>query len=405
MPLLLERSLQRLQGETMNELISSTPITRATPGAKARALLQTVNRKVNKAYQELDVNILQSFLPYATGRFLEYIGDMLGLPRLGASKAVASIDSKTVKFSVATGTFGTINSGNDISIPSGTLISTQTGSVGIVFRTTSNVILNRLLSEQYVPVEALRDGDAQNVGVGQLRFHNFTSLVGSPRLLLVSNTGAIYNGASLETDTNYRFRLASQSLSAERANETSIRLALLVIPGVADLVTKRYARGIGTYDIIIQSVIPNTPASVIEACQEAISRVQAEGIDVRVYAPRLTGIAFNLAITWRNDATVSDRIAIKPKITETLSTYINNLSIGAEFIVNEAIERVMSVDNKIKNIGTAQEAFDNIFIYRTSRLRDNKIKEELLGDFDSEDDERLIIEPTISNPIVLTDKN
>lgn len=405
MALVFEKSFDKLQGEAMNELISSTPVTRVTPGSKARALLQTVNRKLNKAYQEFDINLLQSFLPYAQGRFLEYIGDMLGVPRLGASRASASAESRTVKFSVATGTFGDINAGSDILVPAGTIISSQSGNTGVTYRLPVSVVLNRLLSEQFVPVESVRDGDSQNVGVGTLRFHNVTNISSSPALLLVSNVGPISNGITLENDTNYRFRIANQALSAERANETSIRLALLTIPGVSNIVSTKFARGIGTFDVTIQSVIPNTPASVIEACQEAVSRVQAEGIDVKVQAPRLVGLSFDISVTWRDDATSSDRVLIKSRILEALSSYVNNLAIGDEFIINEAIERVMAVDNKIKNIGTAQEAFDSIFIYRTSQLRDTKIKEELIDDYTAELDERIIIEPSVVTPIAITDRN
>ncbi len=405
MPILFEKSFEKLQGESMAELTSSTPITRITPGSKAKAVLQTLNKKLNKSYQEMDLNFVQAFLPFAQGKFLDYTGEMLGLPRLGAQRATASADSKAVRFYVDTGTFGDINGSSNISIPAGTRLSTQRGGVGIVYRVAVTTVLLAGLSEQYVAVESLKDGDTQNLGINTLRFHSFTGLSGDPTLLKVNNPGSIFNGASLETDTNYRFRIAAQALTGERANETAIRLALLVVPGIADLVAIPYARGIGTYDVIIQSVVPNTPANIVEAARAAVSRVVAQGVEVQVERPRLTGMSFQVSVTWRDGTPEADRRSIKTRIIDALSRYVNNLVIGEEFIVNEAIERIMAVDNRIKNIGSAQKPLDAMFIHRESKLRDNKIKEELLGDFDSDDDERLIIEPSLEIPIVVLDKN
>jgi hypothetical protein len=174
---------------------------------------------------------------------------------------------------------------------------------------------------------------------------------------------------------------------------------------VADLVAVPYARGIGTFDYIIQTVVPNTPQPVIEACQQAIARVQGFGISGRAVRPRLTGMSFTISITWRNDATATDRETIKKAIPTAIQNYVNNLKIGEEFIYNELIQVVMDVDNKIKNIGTAAEAIDQIFIYRESKLRDNSLKEELIGDYAPSSDERLIIEESLDSPIILIDKN
>ncbi len=405
MPLLFEKSFEKLQGEIMSELVSSTNITRVTPGSKARALLQAVNKKLNRAYQDFDINILQSFLPFAQGKFLDYIGDMVGVGRLGATQANASLESKTVKFFVDTGTFGDINEGLDISLPAGSRISTGRNVTGVVYRTVISTLLDASLSEQFVAIEAVKDGETQNVGLNTLRYHNVTTLTGDPLKLGVTNISPVTSGSSIESDVNYRFRIAAQSLSAERANETAIRLALLTVPGVSNILTREYARGIGTFDTVIQSVVPNTPMALIEACQAAIQRVAAQGVNVRADRPSLTGMAFQISVTWRAETTAADKTQIKQRILQAVSDYVNNLAIGEDFIVNEAIERIMAVDNRIKNIGTAHQAIDNVFIYRETKLRDNKIKEELLADYQPEPDERLIIEPSVEIPIIVLDKN
>lgn len=404
MPLLFEKSYERLQGISMNELVNSTTITRTTPGAKARAILQVVNRELSTAYQEFDINMLRAFLPYAQGRFLDYLGDMLGVPRLGARRAEATSSEKLVKFFVENGTFGSLNNGNDIFVPSGTIISTLPNGEGIVFRTALEVILPANESERFISVQAVRDGEGANLGPGRLRFHKFTGYAAGTGLK-VTNVGVIANGANVESDNNYRFRIANQTLASERANETAIRLALISIPGVSDIVMRRYARGIGSFEVIIQTVVPNTPDNIIDACQAAIARVQAQGVFGRAVKPRLTGMTFQVSVTWRQDTTTEDKARITEAIRTAISDYVNNIPIGQEFIYNELIERIMSVSDKILNIGTTRRAIDLIHIYRESKLRDNKLKEELIGDYKTAPDERVIIEPSVDKPIMIVNLN
>jgi uncharacterized phage protein gp47/JayE len=389
----------------MNELINETNITRTSPGAKARTLLKIINKKLNQSYQEFDINFLRAFLPYAQGQFLDYLGDMLGVSRSNASKASASSNDLLVKFYVADGfVFGDINNNLDIFIPSGTLISTGPQNTGIVYRLTTGIYLDRTLSEQYVSVEAVRDGQNSNVGPGVLIHHEFTNYTAAEGLL-VTNTGLIENGSKIENDTNYRFRIANQVLASEQANDTAVRLSLLSVPGVADIVLRPYARGIGSYDVVVKAIVPNTPDSVIEACQEALNRTQALGISGLALKPHLTGLSFQISVTWRADVTQQQRDETRVNIQQNLSEYVNNLPIGESFIFNEAIERVMGTSTRILNIGTAQKAFDYIYIYKETKLRDNKVRAELITDYAPSGDERLIIEPTVSIGILVLDKN
>lgn len=404
MPLIFEKSYEKLQSETMDELTSSTNITRVTPGSKARTLAQIFNRKLNRGYQDFDINFLRTFLPFAQGRFLDYIGDAVNVQRLGANKSSTDTSSKLVKVYVETGTFGDLNSGNTIFIPIGTSISTLPNNEGIVYRTTEGVVLPVGSTEVFIPVESIRDGASGNLGPDSLRFTNFRTYTASVGLLF-NNVGVLNTGREVESDTNYRFRISNQALSAEAANATACRLSLLVVPGVSDIISIPYARGIGTFDFIIQTIVPNTPEPVIQACQQALVRVQGYGISGRAVRPRLTGMSFTISITWRNDTTSIDRENIKRAIPIAIQNYVNNLKIGEDFIVNEVIQVVMDVDNKIKNIGTAAQAIDHIFIYRESKLRDNQLKEELLDDYIPSSDERLIIEESLESPIILLDKN
>lgn len=404
MPLVIEKSFDQLMGDSLEELVSTTNITRTTPGSKARSLLQVVNRKLNKSYQEFDINFLRTFLPFAQGRFLDYIGDMLGTTRLGSARAIVSSLEENFKFSVASGTFGDLNSGSNILVPAGTQISSLPGNEGIVYRILSGFYLPSTDTEFFFSAEAVRDGSASNAGSGTLVNTTFTGYTLGTGLL-VTNLGPINSGTDIESDNNFRFRLANQVLAAEGGNETSVRLAILSVPGVQDVISLKYARGIGTFDFVIQTIIPNTPDSVINSCQLAIERSQSYGIRGKAVAPTLTGMSFQISITWRSDTKTTERTEIKRGISNAIQDYINNLDIAEEFIYNELIQRILDVSDKIKNVGTAQQAIDQIFIYRNTKVNDSSVKEEIQDDYAPDTDERLIIEDSLETPVTILDKN
>jgi hypothetical protein len=79
-------------------------------------------------------------------------------------------------------------------------------------------------------------------------------------------------------------------------------------------------------------------------------------------------------------------------VTQNITNYINNLAIGEEFILNEAVERTMSTSDLIKDIGLPTVPFDEIFTYKPSRVEDNKVRATLIGNFAPESDGKVSVE-------------
>ena len=102
----------------------------------------------------------------------------------------------------------------------------------------------------------------------------------------------------------------------------------------------------------------------------------------------------------------AEESSILNSVTSNVSDYINSLDIDEELIVNEMIERVMSTSDEIKNIGSATKPFDSLYIYKPTKLDDNKIRSTLIGDYDPEEDERVIVETTYAGntPILFRTK-
>ena len=392
MPLFSE-SEEKIYGDILLDILDGTNITRTSPGSKVRAISEALSRKLGKMWRTFDLNVGQAFIDGANGQYLDYIGDMMGIARLGEEPAAISALDRNVKFYVDAGTFGTINGGSSVLIPSGTIISTGSDGEGIRYRTIINTILDATTSEGYISVESVASGSGVNVGRGQLIYHDFNDYSDSANnTLKVTNVAEVIQGQDLELDANYRFRITNQIVNLERANATAIRLAALTVPGVADVTVIPYHRGIGTYDILIEAVTPTVSETLIAAVQLAVDQVTAMGIVGTVRGPIELGLSVVGTLTLRRTIAAQEQTNLIESVTNNVTDYINELDIAEDFIVNEMVERVMATSDLIKNIGTATKPFDQVFLYTPSKLEDNKIRSTLLGDYSPEVDEKILVE-------------
>lgn len=403
MPLFAE-SEEKIYGDILVDVVNSTNISRTSPGSKMRALIEAVSQKLGRMYSTFDLNIGQAFLDGAEGQFLNYIGDMMNLPRQGETGASVGVQDRIVRMFVDIGNFGDINSGNPITIPTGTLISTAPGGAGIAYRTVISTVLAADVDEAYLAVESVRTGTANNVGANQLVHHTFTGYDDSVNnSLQVTNDSDVSQASDVESDSNYRFRIANQLLNLETSNPTSIRLTALAVPGVADVEIVPFHRGIGTYDLLIKSTAPNISQSLIDAVSEALIDVTAQGIVPEARGPKEIGISVVASLTYRRVLSESEQSSIIQAATDNVTAYINNLDIGEDFIAQEVLERILDASDLIQKVGTLTQPFDNLYIYKPSRLEDGKTRSTLVEDYEADVDERVIVENRLagSTPILI----
>lgn len=393
MPLFSETE-EKILGDVLFDVASSTNITRNSPGAKMRALAEAVSRKMGRMWSQFDLNMTQAFVDGAEGQFLNFLGDIVGLQRLGERPAVVSSLDRNIKFFVESGTFNDIHA-SAILIPAGTIISTNNNGQGVRYRVPVNTVLPSGASEAYVSVESVTTGANGNVGAKQLIFHNFTAYDDNANdSLKVTNDGDIVSGQDLEIDSNYRFRIVNRVIESQGANPTAVRLAALVVPGVADVVLLPFNRGIGTYDLLIKSVVPSIPDTLVANVQESIDNTTSHGISAKAAPPREVGISLNATITLKTPASLEEQQTIITAATNNVTTYINGLDIGEEFLQQEVLEQILVTSPNIRRVGSLTQPFDKVFIYRDSRLEDNKVRSTLLTDLAPESDERIIVENT-----------
>jgi len=396
---------QKILSDSLGELSNNTNFTRLSAGGKVRALLETQSRRLKEVYDTFDLNLARAYVSAAQGQYLDLIGALLGAARSKASTASVSSEMLVQKFYVETGTFGDINSNRDILITQGTIISSQDEENGTKYRLINSILLSADDSEGFVAIEATNPGTEANVGSNSLVFHSFTSYTDvDNNSLLTTNFYPIVNGKDYESDANYKFRIVNRTLEAEAANVTAIRLAGLSVAGVADIIVKRRYRGIGTFAVIIQSTTPTVSNPLIAGVRGKVEEVMAAGEYTFVMGPKEIGLTMRTTVFYKKKLVDDEIDTIETDLVEAITSYVNSLDIGEEFSINLLISNLFSVSDDIRNFGVSGTPIEELYVYKNSKLEDNRVRQKLLGDYVAADDERIIIETTVSNPIVFIRK-
>jgi uncharacterized phage protein gp47/JayE len=397
--------------KTLEELAQRTNVTYLSPGAKVRLILDIVNDKLGQQANQFDLNTGRAFIRNADGALLDYVGEIFGTQRELSQKSEISSEEKNFYFYTLESDFGSINLGQDIIIPAGGVRifnSSRNDVKQVVYINTEDIILTGSESRVYFSAEAEGLGADYNIGSNTLTQHDFRGYADAlNRSLLVSNDSAITYGESEESDENYRFRIQQQAISGEAANFSAIRLAILAVPGVSDVVRIRYPRGIGTADWLIKAVTPEVPGRLISTCQSAISEVEGSGLENLAKAPVTIGTQLIFALTYRTQLEENVKTQIKTEVRKNLINYINNLGIGERLVIDQLKRIILNADNRIESIGEEGSSadFSKINIFKRSAISDSVVRRTIIDTYRTKSNERVIVEPTISAPIVITDNN
>jgi len=399
---LFAKSFQDLITDSIEDLASRTNITRLSAGSIARALLEAINIRLEEIYNSFDINLARAFVSTAPGQYLDLIGILLGVTRESSVSANVDADTQVVKFYVDSGTFGDINAGNSIVVEQNRTLSTSPNGGGTLYRTIEQITLPASQSTTWCAVEAITPGEDSNIGSNSLIYHNFTGYTQyTSETLKVTNIHQIASGKNLESDANFKFRITNRVLEGQAANQTALRLAALSTEGVADVIMIPRYRGIGTYGIIIKSITPIVSQSLIDAVTANVLAVAAYGDMPFIMGPREIGLSMTISVHYDARLSEEELIQIENDLDSSVTNYVNNLDIGDTFNMDRMVSNLFRVSDRITNFGETGKPIDELFVYLPSDLDDNKVRETLLGNYIAASDERVIIEPSISVPIIL----
>lgn len=390
---------------TLGDLTKNTSVTKLSAGGKARALYESFSLAQSEVYKTFNSQLLQAYLSSSSGQGCDFIGALVGCVRESPKISSVGQDIQIQEMYVSTGTFGSINSGNDISIPRGSLVSTLSGGKGILYKVIGDYTLPASSSSYWIGIEAIIPGASSNVGSGSLVYHTITSYTDYlNNSLLTRNVHGIANGQDEEGDTNYKYRISKEILRAASSNETALRIATLLVPGVSNVTIRRNRYGIGTTSLILESITSTVSSALIASVQSAVAPVTSSGELVFVSGPEETGISIEITVTWKKQLSSTEMDTIESDIRDTVESYFNGLGNGDPFITTRLLVAILSANENIQTIGTSLSPFDVIYIYKLSEDGTNRIRQSLVADYYPAETERVILESSISTPVVIRRK-
>ena len=384
-------------------------ITDFSPGSFVRGILDAFALQHIDLTTKFDEQGTNFLLSRASGQWLDMWGDIVGVPRLEQKNAEVNADDHLIKFYTYASNFGAINSGNGIQLYPNTSVSTATDINGrkvtwLLSGTISELLLDSNVNYKYVSAVSSQSGKLGNVPENSLTVHLFSNYTDyGARSLLVTNVSSIVGGRGVETDDNYRFRITNALKNASTANRTAIMLAGLNVPGISFLKFLPYQRGIGTSDVLVISNTSTTPQSLVDKVQQAIDGVVGEGNSIYCKKPQESGVEVHMTIKYKQGITITsvEDGNIKDKVRRDLTNYINNIRTGQSLIINEMVQRVMQVDDRIYDLGSPSQPFDNIFIYKYSTVEGERIRRKTSTNYTTDVDETLMVEPSVDEAIII----
>ena len=338
--------------QTEDRLKDETKLRSFSRGSIARGLLESWNEVATDASSQLDLDIINAYISTAVGSKLDEIGVLVGESRKQFTYAVGpikfiidSLSGKTLEDLKDIVEEETGSRPTDIIIPSGTEITNEDGT--IVYNSTADAVIGD--DPVYVDAIASNVGESGRVGSGALeKITSFPSeLTSILTYIIVTNTQPIESGENEESDENYRYRIANSYTSNAKANDISIELSALSVPGVADVHIRNYEYGIGSTGIFIISESPIVSQGILNTVQQAVNGVKSSGENVVVSAPTYKGFKISTVLQFKPDTSLGDRDIVVDQVRANQINYINNLQMGEEIVINQLRDVVSDTSETI----------------------------------------------------------
>lgn len=397
--LIVERADDIIQ-RAVRQLASSTQVTRFSPGSKAKTLVGIMAGEIEALENRSNANLIMSLLAGASGQYLDFLGDLVGVPRTIPASASASQTSAIIEIFTPEGlTAGDLNSGNSITIPGGTVIQSSDGLFRYV--TTGTVILPSGDSVVTVSARSIKEGSQGNLSaltLDTIRLEGYSTF---PSIQLsVRNVASIENGTDVESHDLYRFRIQNAFLSAERANRTAVRLAALTVPSVSDIIVLDLFRGIGTADLILDTETGQVNSQTIEQVRGRLFDVAALGMDIQVRGPKLIGLSVTIRPRYTSAASAVQRQQANAAVRQTISGLVAQTPIGGSLLINDIAVAAKGSSPFIIDIGQPNRPLEQVIIWRDSVISGRTpLMVSTTKDIELAVDQRLTMEGSLSEAI------
>lgn len=359
----LTRTEEEIRDRITKILLSRSGVTATNEGSTTQILAEIAAFEIKNAYREVElIDEATSFSKATSDSLDNKFGVLFGKTRGVATRAfddsrnvriyidpstglsASGLVSSKVPDATITGSPNTLTA-TGFTIKSGTTLTT---SGGAAYLTTESATLANTDTEAFVSVIAASVGNTFNISAGQLTSHDLKQR--QPELdtiqsfILVENRMPIQNGTFEETDDQYRARISETVSELQTSNKTAVVRAALSVPGVRNAIFVPFEGGLGSFAIVIQAKQPIVSDGLINAAQEAVNTVTASGNRGIIKRPVYNGLEIKIKLSYRPQA---NRALIRQLVRRAVVDYVINIALGEAFILNELIQRVLEVDDKI----------------------------------------------------------
>ena len=157
-----------------------------------------------------------------------------------------------------------------------------------------------------------------------------------------------------ESDVNLKARTTEAVYQVAGGNIVAIRSALDAIQNVSDYEIQEYSNGPGSFTIYVYpSTSDINELSLIREVRETIAPIVSEGIFFEVKCPEGVTVDLSVILSFKSGLSEIEKKDLRQKVKTNLSIYINDLKKGEVLVINEIIQRTMTISENIQDMGIA----------------------------------------------------
>ncbi len=351
-----QRTYSEMISQAISYLQNNTNVTYLEQGSIARAMLDATMLEIARLQDFVITNYENSFLTNAKGPFLDLIGNSFGLARKSQGRAKISKEDGIIRFYTKSGGLGQkLRHPTDPTrglIPANTTVSNPDGTAQ--YSVIEDIIFPINQRSVYVDAIASVSGAAGNIGANQLTINSLNDAE-----IYSTNDTAIVIGEDQESDDTYRFRISKAFTTKFAATSASVSLAANAIPGVSRSDLFPYARGAGTFDVLLVPRGNKLGKITKDQALRAIESVTAYGVSPRVREPEYLGIELMVRLRFDSTAEEGEKSAIRDTTQSAILNYLGGIPIGGELIINQLKSTILNVSSKIIDMSILEICIDD----------------------------------------------
>lgn len=367
MPIYQEETKDEKIVRALRKLQRDTPITAINPGSVARALTEILVDEIDRFERILDFTVSNTLISKAQGRALDMIGQLYNVERKELSN-IAQTGQVVGQFYF----YITSPHNEDITIPSGTLVSTEGTNPDeslYTYETTVAVTIPAGRLRAYAPLEPIDTGSIFTAGANTLTSHNFDGPVGVT--VLATNPKPIDAIVGYESDSDYRERIIKAVRTAAGGTTQALRFAGLQVQGVKDIKMRNAPYGLGTIEAIIVPEDAAAAQSVKQQVDQVMSLVRPAGSRLLSVLPDYVTVNADMQIVIKKEFRNSPASDIERRAQVSILRYLNTLLPGDKMIYARLLEAVLDSSDAIEDV-----LFRSLQINNREVLRQNFIPQD-----------------------------